>query len=138
MSPQWTVVFYEEGFIGPLERRVSELLKSLKNPPAQESDLKALIDQWNEIRNFSAKIARIRANVADPVSELSPARELNGDIIPEYYILREGSWIAYYRIDQDSFLCSGILIRNDAQLAIESLTATLKEVFNRSAGDPGP
>ena len=53
MSRGWTVVHYEEGFFKPLAKRISHIMKRLKNPPRER---KTLLSQWDEIKEFSSKI----------------------------------------------------------------------------------
>jgi hypothetical protein len=120
----------------PLEQRISDTLELLRKPPSQEKALEALLGQWTELRKFSDEIARIKDS-ADPVSRLVAACETGGDLIPEFYALRVERWVAYYRVDQDARLCSGILISHDDN-SIGALGFTLKEVFARFAEMPGP
>jgi hypothetical protein len=121
----------------PLEKRISDTLEALRKPPSGEKALEALVGQWAELRNFSDEIARIKDS-ADPVSRLVAACEAGGDLIPEFYALRVERWVAYYRVDQDARLCSGILISHDDDSIVGALGFTLKEIFARFAEMPGP
>ena len=135
MSSVWTIVHFEESFMEPLEKYSSDTLTALREPPALDA-VEALTDRWDALKTFTRKILEIK-EAPDPVSLLVAACEPNGEVIPEIYVLRIEQWVAYYRIDQDARLCTGILIHHDDDSIIDGLGSTLSDIFARLA-KPNP
>jgi hypothetical protein len=133
MSSVWTIVHFDESFMAPLEKHRSDILAALGEPPAQDPAVKALVDTWNSFKAFCAKILEI-SQAADPVSGLVAACELDGAVIPEIYVLRVERWVAYYRVDHEARLCTGILINNED----DELGSALQDIFARLAKQPKP
>jgi hypothetical protein len=133
MSSVWTIVHFEESFMEPLEKYRSDTLAALKKPPAQVDAIEAVVDRWNSFKAFCAKILEI-SQAVDPVSRLVAACELDGAVIPEIYVLRVERWVAYYRVDHEARLCTGILIQNED----DGLGPALQDIFARLAKQPKP
>jgi hypothetical protein len=133
MSSEWTIVHLDESFMESLEKHVSDTLAALNEPPAEEEAVKALVDRWAALKTFSAGILAIK-QAADPVALLVAACKPDGEVIPEMYVLRVERWLAYYRIDHDARLCTGILIDDED----EGLGPALQDIFARLAKQPKP
>jgi hypothetical protein len=130
MTQKWIIVYYEEGFLEPLKREFAAVLGRLKNPPSKTREIAKLLAEWNAIRQFQSEITALNAS-DDPLPHLRPAREENGQVVPEYYTLRVLSWTAYYHVSEVEKLCAGVFIHNDNHEAINVLATVLKDALER-------
>lgn len=130
--PAWTVVHFEEAFITPLERQFLEIKGQLQTPPSNEAELLRLFAEWDDLKKLTQAIIRLKES-DDLISFLVPACEQDGTIIPEYFVLRCGAWCAYYHVDADERLCTGLLVRSGGA-QIQNLGIILLEVFTRFWG----
>jgi hypothetical protein len=137
MSGSWKIVNIEESLISPLDKKISDTRARFKNPPTDEKKLRTHLAEWESVSKIAGKIAQL-TNSSDPLREFMPVYEDNGDLIPGFYRLRVNSLTAYYRVDERSKLCVGILFSDETQSKPDALKEILTAAYEKhSPKGPG-
>ena len=132
MSGSWTIINVEESLVSPLDKKYSDTRARLKNPPADEPALRSLLTEWESVKKLAGKIAQV-TNSSDPLRELVPAYEANGNPIPGFYRLSANTLTAYYRVDERSKVCVGILFSDETRSKPDALKEILTAVYEKNS-----
>ena len=96
--------------------RSDELFDAIcASPPPANHVLHHLKTEYNKLNDFLERLFRFLANGngADPTLTLHRAYEPGlRSLIPNYYVLQENDWIAYFRVDAVRQVAKCVYIRN--------------------------
>jgi hypothetical protein len=129
MPAKWVAV--AEGIVAPLNDRIDAFVQSAMDKSASdnlnEDDLDNIYESIKELGLFIAALREVGRS-GDPASHLSPVYDEDGRAVPDYLELRVGNWVAYWYVNNDTRIYTGIYVRDTRDEPIDSLKNLLKSI----------
>jgi hypothetical protein len=123
------VLTNSEDFVVAIEAYLAELDKQFcSGPPEEQSE--GLLEQNHSLQEFVNAVTRLLRGEMDPL-KLPRAVQANGQPIPNYFVLRVGPWLGFYRLDCVNKVGVGVIALHEDEKLQDKLAKLLAEAAKK-------